>query len=112
VLDSGTVPAGPVLSADVLYATGWDGKAYAVRASDGHELWQAPIGGGVAFLTPTPWVGALRPRRPGSDPPTVMDGAVFVTGEQTLYGLRASNGAVAWRYQTESPSHDTVPASG
>lgn len=59
---------------------------YAIRASDGHELWRTPTNGGLDARTPA-----------------VADGVVFAPAGGTLWALRASDGGVLWRY---------VPAGG
>lgn len=54
---------------------------YAVRASDGRELWRTPTDAGQDARTPT-----------------VADGVVFAPAGGTLLALRASDGGVLWRY--------------
>jgi outer membrane protein assembly factor BamB len=59
---------------------------YAIRASDGHELWRTPTNAGLNARTPA-----------------VADGVVFAPAGTTLWALRASDGGVLWRY---------IPAGG
>lgn len=74
---------GPVVSGGVVYACGWDGYTYAVRASDGHTLWRTMSQGGTL-----------------SRPPAVTDGVVFVDGGTILYALDGHDGSVLWRSVT------------
>jgi outer membrane protein assembly factor BamB len=78
-----TPVTGPVVSGEVVYACGWDGYTYALRASDGHELWHTTTQGGTL-----------------SRPPTVADGVIFVDGGSLLYALDARDGAMLWRAAT------------
>jgi outer membrane protein assembly factor BamB len=92
----GAVPmVGPTLADGVVYACGWDGYTYALRASDGHRLWRTETAGGTM-----------------SRPPTVSDGAVFAVDGSILYALRAANGAVAWRSVTNANVILAAPVVG
>lgn len=79
--------AGPVLANGTLYTCGWDQYTYAVRASDGHELWRRRL-----ITDPVSPLSIL--------PPAVSDGAVFVAMGAKVFALSAGGGAIAWQYQT------------
>jgi outer membrane protein assembly factor BamB len=76
--------------------TGWENFTYAVRASDGAEMWRAPTNGGLL-----------------AQPPVVASGVVLVTCAAVLRALRASDGRALWTYidpagaMTASPVVDT-----
>lgn len=72
-----------------------DNAVYALRASDGGLLWR--------YNTPGPVGG------PVADPPVVADGIVYVNANVDqglgyvtgyIYAIRASDGALLWRYTT------------
>lgn len=96
---------GPVLGSGVLFATDYGGIAseqnghtgevsytYAIRASDGHELWRSVTNGGVLAQVPS-----------------VADGLVVAPAGEFIYGLRASDGGHVWRFTTPA-DHITTPA--
>lgn len=55
---------------------------YAVRASDGAEMWRVPVGDGGIF----------------NEAPSVVYGLVLVPAGDTLRALRASDGSQLWEY--------------
>jgi outer membrane protein assembly factor BamB len=76
--------------------TGWENFTYAVRASDGAEMWRAPTNGGMF-----------------AQPPVVASGVVLALCGAVLRALRASDGRALWTYidpagaMTASPVVDT-----
>ncbi|MGZ3665185.1 MAG: outer membrane protein assembly factor BamB family protein [Ktedonobacterales bacterium] len=86
---------GPVAADGVVYACDLGGYTYALRASDGNELWHRLTQGGTM-----------------SQPPAVGGGAVFADGGSALYALRADDGAVLWRFLTNADVLRTSPIVG
>lgn len=76
---------GPIVADGVVYACDWAGYTYALRASNGDELWRTMTQGGTM-----------------SQPPAVGGGAVFSAGGTTLYALRADDGTVLWQFLTHA----------
>ena len=58
------------------------GSIYAIRISDGKQL----------------WIRTFASLYPGT--PDVQQGIILVSAVNTLYGIRASDGSVAWKYDT------------
>ncbi len=74
---------GPTVADGVVYVCDIAGYTYALRASNGDELWRTMTQGGTM-----------------SQPPAVAGGAVFSDGGTKLYALRADDGKVLWRFMT------------
>jgi len=79
-----------------------DGKVYALRLTDGEELWERETGKAVRAA---PCVARIGGEAPGAE-------RVFVgSADGKLYALDAATGQVAWTYDTggdiEAPAHCT-----
>ena len=72
--------------------TAWHTFTYAVRASDGVEMWRAPTNGGLL-----------------AEPPVVASGVVLVPCGTVLRALRASDGRPLWTYMTPSAARIASP---
>ena len=72
--------------------TAWENFTYAVRASDGAEMWRAPTNGGLL-----------------AEPPAVASGVVLVPCGTALRALRASDGRPLWSYSAPSAAMITEP---
>lgn len=72
--------------------TAWENFTYAVRASDGAEMWRAPTNGGLL-----------------AEPPVVASGVVLVPCGTTLRALRASDGRSLWTYTAPSAARIASP---
>jgi outer membrane protein assembly factor BamB len=72
--------------------TGWENFTYAVRASDGAEMWRAPTNGGLL-----------------AEPPVVASGEVLVPCDTVLRALRASDGRTLWTYIAPSAAMVASP---
>jgi outer membrane protein assembly factor BamB len=116
---TGGMVRGIALARGSMFAGSTDNKVYALRASDGHKLWDFPAGGsvesGIAAAAGMVFAGsndnkvyALRASdghklwdfsAGGSVASTiaVASGAVYAgSGDETLYALRASDGSKLW----------------
>jgi outer membrane protein assembly factor BamB len=84
----------------VVYFTSWDGHVYAVRLSDGSEVWHF-------FGDPQP--GAAFPAA-GSPHVERVDGrdVVFVGLGETMYALEAATGAELWHFTAGTGCRDAV----
>jgi outer membrane protein assembly factor BamB len=72
--------------------TAWENFTYAVRASDGVEMWRAPTNGGLL-----------------AEPPVVASGVVLVPCGTVLRALRASDGHLLWTYMAPSAARIASP---
>ena len=96
----------PTVAGGVVYVNTQDGALVALKATNGTQLWSLVVHGQLATY--------------GEPQPTVIGGAVFegVSGyctflcrEAFVYGVQASNGAVAWRVATNAQLTATVAVS-
>lgn len=87
----------PTVAGGVVYVNTQGGDLVALKATNGTQLWSLAVHGQLATY--------------GEPQPTVVGGAVFegVSGyctfmcrEAFVYGVQASNGAVAWRVATNA----------
>jgi outer membrane protein assembly factor BamB len=105
----GTAIAGPVLADGTLYASGWDGYTYAIRATDAYRIWRVHTGGGSALATPIvqPNGTELVLDGPLLVAPTVVSDAVFAVGGDTVSELDATTGGRAWTFTVpHSPANN------
>jgi outer membrane protein assembly factor BamB len=72
--------------------TAWHTFTYAVRVSDGAEMWRAPTDGGLL-----------------AEPPVIASGVVLVPCGTVLRALRASDGRSLWTYVTPSAARIASP---
>lgn len=99
---------GAVISGGIIYTTDLTGViahrdgltfqencTYAVRASDGVELWRTPSDGGLLAATPV-----------------VADGLVFAPAAATLKVFHAGNGHLLWQYPMPAGSSSVSPLVG
>jgi outer membrane protein assembly factor BamB len=82
----GSVESSPAVLGDVVFVGSYDGRVYALGASNGTLLWSYATGGSV------------------SSSPAVLGGVVFVGSLGSPYGrvyaLNASTGSLLWNYTT------------
>ena len=109
--------SGPVVTGGVLYYADPDGQVYALRASDGQQLWTLPAGEspqGFAVAGPLVCVvgnqvHALRsgreiwtaPAHGGAvTDPVIAGGLIYVTtADHGIYALRSDNGQAVWNFR-------------
>ena len=78
----------------VLYIASWDGNLYALRASNGSQLWH---------FTMKPHPGASYPQASSAAVARVAgEQRVYVGGGMTLYCLEAATGALRWEFDAGS----------
>jgi outer membrane protein assembly factor BamB len=108
----GPVTSSPAVSNGLVYFLSVDGNAYAVGASDGRERWHFTTGGERRFIAPG--IHGMIPRsEPMPDPfdlflssPLVAAQTVyFGCGDNYVYALDASNGALRWKFKTGNVVH-------
>ena len=105
---NGVTLTGAAISDGVLYTTDlsgalinqnghmvWGNQTYAVRASDGVELWRALTNGGL-----------------NAETPVVTSGVVFASANGLVRALRASDGRQMWTRQTPGPDQTAPPLVG
>lgn len=74
----------------VVYISSWDGNLYALRESNGSQLWH---------FTMKPHPGASYPQAASAEVATVAgEQRVYVAGGMTVYSLQAATGAVRWEF--------------
>ena len=73
----------PTAVDDKVYGSGDLGQFYALDASSGELAWSFDTGIG------------------GEEPPTVIDGVVYLTGVNAAYALDESTGALIWSFDTD-----------
>jgi outer membrane protein assembly factor BamB len=82
----------PAVVNGVVYIGSQDGNLYALDASNGLQLWSAPVG--ASFSSPA-----------------VANGVVYVGGEDAaVFAINAATGAVEWSTQTVGDYVDSSPA--
>jgi outer membrane protein assembly factor BamB len=93
----GWVSGTPVVANGVVYVGSWDGKMYALRESDGTQVW--------SFNAGTFTDNRCNPTIMGIDSTAaVADGKVyFATSDAKLYALDAATGNVVWQKQVADP---------
>lgn len=93
------ITAGPVVAyievpnegrIKVVYIASWDGNLYALRESNGSQLWH---------FTMKPHPGASYPQASSAEVATVAgEQRVYVAGGMTVYSLQAATGALRWEF--------------
>jgi polyvinyl alcohol dehydrogenase (cytochrome) len=74
----------------VVFVTSWDGNLYALRASNGSQLWH---------YTMKPHPGGSYPQSSSAEVATVAgEQRVYVGGGMTVYCFRAATGALRWAF--------------
>ena len=87
----------PVVAGGVVYAGSWDGRMYALRESDGSEIWRYNAG--------TITVGACDDTYGIDSTAALVNGRLyFATGSAKLVALNAATGAEVWTSQLARPA--------
>jgi outer membrane protein assembly factor BamB len=74
----------------VVYISSWDGNLYALRESNGSQLWH---------FTMKPHPGASYPQAASAEVATIAgEQRVYVAGGMTVYSLQAASGALRWEF--------------
>lgn len=74
----------------VVYISSWDGNLYALRQSNGSQLWH---------FTMKPQPGASYPQAASAEVATVSgEQRVYIAGGMTVYALNAATGAERWEF--------------
>jgi outer membrane protein assembly factor BamB len=110
----GPIASSPAVAGGLVYVVSGDGNFYAVDAASGTERWKFATKGERRFTAPGIH-GAIPRTERMPDPfdvflssPTIAGGTVyFGSGDQSVYALDASSGALRWSF----PTGDVVHAS-
>ncbi|HXU08250.1 MAG TPA: PQQ-binding-like beta-propeller repeat protein [Blastocatellia bacterium] len=88
----------PIVSGGVVYAGSWDGRMYALRESDGSQIWSYDAGR-------QPQLERCQTTY-GIDSTAALAGGklYFGNGLAQLYALNASNGQLIWKTQLADPN--------
>jgi outer membrane protein assembly factor BamB len=106
------ITSSPAIAAGLVFFPSWDGKFYAVDATNGQLKWQFQTAGEHRF-TATHLHGALPVAESMPDPfdfylssPAVWNGAVyFGSGDGNVYALNVSTGTLNWKFKTGDVVH-------
>ncbi len=114
----GAIASSPAVANGVVYIVSGDGNFYAVDAATGKERWKFGTKGERRFTAPG--IHGADPRTERMpDPfdvflssPTVSDGVVyFGSGDQSVYALDATTGALRWQFATGDVVHASPAVS-
>lgn len=98
----GVIAARPVESKGVVFAGSWDGREYAIRASNGRVLWKKRLGITKSESCPYKSAGV-------TSAPVIRAGTAYLGGGDAYwYALDAATGRVRWRV----PTGDNSAAGG
>ncbi len=115
----GPIASSPAVHGDLVYVSSLDGNIYGIEAATGRQRWAFATEGERRFTAPGIH-GAIPRTERMPDPfdvflssPTIVGNTIYIgSGDQHVYALDASTGALRWQFKAGDVIHASPAVAG